>query len=77
MSFDGGKHWPLKRLVTEGGFGYSSLSAGRPGTPSEGWIYVHYERGGGRVARLNLSWLLKGKATGDGAARISLASSAI
>ena len=26
-SFDGGKTWPLKRLVYKGGFGYSSLSA--------------------------------------------------
>ena len=65
-SFDGGKTWPIKRLVTAGSFGYSSLTAGRPKTKSEGWIYVNYESGGSKVARLNLSWLLKGKKTGDG-----------
>lgn len=68
-SFDGGKTWPVKRLVFDGPAGYSSLAAGRPGTPSEGWIYLHYEGGkggGSQVARFNLSWLLGGEATGDG-----------
>ena len=68
-SFDGGKSWPLKRLVYEGRFAYSSLNAGRPGTKSEGWIYLDFEggpKGGSTVARFNLSWLLKGKKTGDG-----------
>ena len=64
-SFDGGRTWPVKRLVDEGAFAYSSLDAGRPGTPSEGWIYLLYESRGGKVARLNLSWLLKGEKTGD------------
>jgi len=66
VSFDGGKTWPLKRLVTENAFAYSSLDAGRPGTPSEGWIYLHYEGGGSKVARFNLSWLMGGEPTGDG-----------
>lgn len=65
-SFDGGKSWPLKRLVHEGGFAYSSLTAGRPGTASEGRIFLHFESDGSKVARFNLSWLLDGKATGDG-----------
>jgi sialidase-1 len=66
-SFDGGRTWPVKRLVDEGAFAYSSLSAGRPGTPSEGWVYLHYEgKGGGRIARFNLAWLMQGKATNDG-----------
>ena len=68
-SFDGGKTWPLKRLVFEGSFAYSSLTAGRPKTKSEGWIFLHFEggpKGGSTVARLNLSWLLEGEATGDG-----------
>ncbi len=65
-SFDGGKTWPVKRLVDEGGFAYSSLNAGRPGTPSEGSIYLQYESGGAKVARLNLAWLLQGEETGDG-----------
>ena len=66
VSFDGGKTWPLKRLVQKGSFAYSSLSAGRPATKSEGWIYLNFESGGSRVARFNLSWLLKGKKTGNG-----------
>ena len=65
-SFDGGKTWPLKRLVTAGSFAYSSLDAGRPGTKSEGWIYLLSEGGGANVARFNLSWVLKGEKTGDG-----------
>jgi sialidase-1 len=65
-SFDGGKTWPLKRLVHRGAFAYSSLNAGRPGTPSEGWIYLHFESGGSKVARFNLAWLLDGQETGDG-----------
>lgn len=65
-SFDGGKTWPVKRLVHEGSFAYSSLTAGRPGTPSDGSIYLHFESGGSKVARFNLSWLLSGKTTGDG-----------
>lgn len=65
-SFDGGETWPLKRLAEQGGFAYSSLDAGRPGTPSEGWIYLFFEGGGGQVARFNLSWVLEGEQTGDG-----------
>jgi sialidase-1 len=65
-SFDGGKTWPVKRLVTEGAFGYSSLASGRPGTPSEGWIFLGYENRGLHVVRLNLSWILQGEKTGDG-----------
>ena len=65
-SFDGGKTWPIKRLVFDGPSAYSSLAAGRPGTPSEGWIYLHFESGGSKVSRFNLSWLLAGESTGDG-----------
>jgi sialidase-1 len=61
-SFDGGKTWPVKRLVDEGSFAYSSLTAGRAGTPSEGIIYLFYESdGGGKIARFNLSWITEGK----------------
>lgn len=66
ISFDGGKTWPLKRLVEEADFAYSSLTAGRPGTPTEGWIYLHYENKGSKMARFNLSWASGGEATGDG-----------
>lgn len=66
-SFDGGKTWPVKRLVLDGPGAYSSLGAGRPGTPSEGWIYLLFESGPqARLARFNLSWLLEGQPTGDG-----------
>lgn len=66
-----GETWPVKRLVEEDGFAYSSMAAGRPETPSEGWIYLLYETGGhpdpeGEIARFNLSWLLDGEATCDG-----------
>ena len=80
-SFDGAETWPVKRSVYSGFSGYSSLSAGRPGTPSEGWIYMAFE-GGPRsetldedtqqgirdhnIARFNLSWILEGELTGDG-----------
>ena len=49
--------------------GPETLAAGRPGTSSEGWIYLHFEGNvphDSHVARFNLSWLLKGKKTGDG-----------
>jgi len=66
VSFDAGESWPLKRLVREGGFGYSSLAVGRPETKSEGWIYLNFEGGGSKVARFNLSWVLDGEPTGYG-----------
>lgn len=69
-SFDGGKSWPIKRLVFDGPSAYSSMTAGRPDTPSEGWVYLQFEGGpggGAQVAQFNLSWLLGGEATGDGA----------
>lgn len=65
-SFDGGQTWPLKRLIHEGRFAYSSLFAGRPQTKTEGSIYLHFESSGSKVARFNLSWLLDGDRTGDG-----------
>lgn len=69
VSFDGGRHWPIKRLVYPGKFAYSSLIAGRPGTPTEGLIYLHFEggpEGASTITTLNLSWILEGTPTGDG-----------
>ena len=66
VSFDGGKSWPLKRLMNNGAFAYSSAVAGRPGTASEGWIYCLAEGGGAKVYRFNLKWLLGGVETGNG-----------
>jgi sialidase-1 len=61
-SFDGGKTWPVKRLVDEGPFAYSSMVAGRKGTPSEGMIYLFYESGkGAKMARFNLAWVTEGR----------------
>lgn len=68
-SFDGGKSWPVKKLVTDGTYGYSSLAAGREGTPSEGMIYLLYEHrsdpdgkfDSSYLARFNLDWLTDGK----------------
>ena len=74
-SFDGAKTWPIKRLVYEGAYAYSSLGAGRPKTPSEGWIYLQFEggpKGGSTIARFNLSWILEGKHTGDGSIPMDL-----
>lgn len=72
-SFDGGKTWPVKRLVFDGSSAYSSLTAGRPGTESEGWVYLQFESdGGAKVARFNLSWLLDGEPTGDGDVPVGL-----
>lgn len=70
LSFDGGKSWPVKKLVDEEGFKYSSLAVGKKNTPSEGYIYLLYETGtkdnindygGGKIARFNFSWLMDGK----------------
>jgi sialidase-1 len=71
-SFDGGQTWPVKRLVYESFSAYSSMVAGRPGTPAEGLIFLLFEGGPkGRysamqAARFNLSWILQGQPTGDG-----------
>ena len=42
-SFDGGRTWPVKRLVDPGRSGYSSLAVGRGENASAGWIYLFYE----------------------------------
>lgn len=66
VSFDGGKSWPLKRVVDKGSFAYSSMTAGRKGTPSEDLIYLLYESdGGAKIARFNMEWLLNGKIPDD------------
>ena len=65
-SFDGGKSWPVKRLVYEGPSAYSSLAAGKDGA-----IYLLFERGEKKlyesvaVARFDLEWLAGGHNLGD------------
>jgi sialidase-1 len=72
-SFDRGRTWPIKRRIHDGPSAYSAVAVGRPGTPSEGWIYVLYEGGdnhmydGGRVARFSLAWIMQGESSGDDA----------
>ena len=56
-SFDGGKTWPVNRLIKEGPGNYSWITQGRKGTPSEGFIYVRSIEGG--LARFNMAWLLQ------------------
>ncbi|MBM3858130.1 MAG: exo-alpha-sialidase [Verrucomicrobia bacterium] len=66
-SFDGGRTWPVKRLVYDGPSAYSNLAVGRAGTPSQGKIYLIFEGGPGghyeavQVVSFNLSWLLNGR----------------
>ncbi len=73
-SLDGAQTWPVKRLIYDGPSAYSSLAAGRPGTPSEGLVYLLFEGGPGgmysglQLARFNLAWVLEGEPTGDGEA---------
>jgi sialidase-1 len=69
-SFNGGKTWPVKRLVDADRSGYSSLTVGLAQSPSAGWIYLFYEHDpikGAHIARFNLAWVLGGEVTGDGA----------
>lgn len=69
-SFDGGETWPIKRLVEAGPSAYSSLTAGRPDTATEGKIYLHFEGGsdgGSQLATFTLGWIVReGELTGDG-----------
>ena len=73
------EEWPVKRLVNEPRGAYSSLGAGRPGTPGVGMIYLLFEDRFAdmrsktlppdatmQVARFNLSWILEGELTGNG-----------
>jgi hypothetical protein len=58
--------WALAVLSTSLAW---SLAAGRPGTSSEGLVYLLFEGGtegmysGIHLARFNLAWVLEGEAT--------------
>jgi sialidase-1 len=61
----------VKRLVFAGDSGYSTLGVGRPGTPSQGRIYILFDGckdgdWGVKAAVFNLPWLLDGEKTGNG-----------
>ncbi|MBI24867.1 MAG: glycosyl hydrolase [Roseibacillus sp.] len=58
VSFDGGKNWPVQRLIKKGPGNYTWLAAGRRGTSSEGMIYLL--AGKDWMASFNLAWLLDG-----------------
>jgi len=66
-SFDGGRSWPVKRLVYDGPSAYSNLGVGRTGTPSQGKVYLIFEGGptdcyeAVQVVAFNLSWLRNGQ----------------
>lgn len=66
-SLDGGRTWPVKRLVYDGPAAYSNLAAGRSGTASQGRIYMLFEGGPDghnsavQLVAFNLSWLLDGR----------------
>ena len=70
-SFDGGRTWPVKRLVYDGPSAYSNLGVGRVGTPSQGNIYLIFEggpkgsHGAVQIVSFNLSWLLNGRNLND------------
>jgi len=67
-SFDGGRTWPLQRLVYGGPSGISNLAAGRAGTATEGKVFLLFEGGPNgsdsavHLATFNLGWLLGGEA---------------
>ena len=63
VSFDGGKTWPIKKLINEGPSGYSVSVAGKDGA-----VFVLYEKGdkvyydkGVSIVKLDPKWLLKDK----------------
>ena len=57
VSTDGAKSWPSQRLIP-GPNGYTWLTAGRAGTPSEGIIYML--SWSNTLTRFNLSWIQQG-----------------
>jgi sialidase-1 len=64
MSYDGGKTWPVKKLVGEGGFAYSSLAPIEPGS-----VGLLYEENSNQIKNLkfvpiSISWLTDGEDTG-------------
>jgi sialidase-1 len=70
-SFDGGRTWPVKRLMFDGPSAYSNLGVGRAGTASQGKLFLVYDGGpegrntAAQVVVFNLSWLLEGAILGD------------
>ncbi len=64
MSYDGGKTWPVKKLLGVGGYAYSSLATVAPGV-----VGVLYEENREHIKKLKfvavtIDWLTDGKDTG-------------
>lgn len=64
MSYDNGKTWPVKKLLGEGGFAYSSLAMVEPGV-----VGVLYEENQEHIKKLKfvpitIEWLTDGKDAG-------------
>ncbi len=64
MSYDGGKTWPVKKLLGLGGYAYSSLAVVAPGV-----VGVLYEENANHIKKLKfvavtIDWLTDGKDTG-------------
>ncbi|HIN91602.1 MAG TPA: exo-alpha-sialidase [Alphaproteobacteria bacterium] len=61
-SFDGAKTWPVARTLPDKEIaGYTWLGAGRPGTPSEGTIFLLAQTR--YLVRFNLAWMLEENST--------------
>ena len=58
-SFDGGRTWPVKRLVYDGPSAYSNLGVGRNGTPSQGKNLSPFRRRSEGVPRSGSSGLVQ------------------
>ena len=64
QSYDNGKTWPVKKLLGEGGFAYSSLAMVEPGI-----VGVLYEENQEHIKKLKfvpitIEWLTDGKDAG-------------
>ena len=57
VSFDGGKSWPVKRIIKKGPGNYTWMAAGRNGTITEGIIYLLSNKDW--MARFNLAWIIE------------------
>ncbi|MCH2059661.1 MAG: glycoside hydrolase [Verrucomicrobiales bacterium] len=67
VSTDGGKSWPISKLVKKGPGNYTWLAAGRKGTPSQGMIYLASNKDW--MARFNMSWVMQEKTRTSGQER--------
>jgi sialidase-1 len=68
VSFDGAKTWPVSRELPIEFGGYSWMSVGRNGTPSEGMIYLMtWDK---VLARFNLAWITENTSSDISAVKV-------